>query len=64
MMTLKRFWKEEFDILEVIWLIQKVWSEVIQWQFNTAWQKQCPSCIQGDRDDDPEIMRTNVYIYY
>jgi hypothetical protein len=29
-MTLKTFWKEKFDILEAIWLIQKVWSEVTQ----------------------------------
>jgi hypothetical protein len=52
-MTLKRFWKEKFDILEAIWLIQKALSEVTQRQLNSAWRKLCPSCVQGDV---PEIM--------
>ncbi|XP_023227669.1 tigger transposable element-derived protein 1-like [Centruroides sculpturatus] len=45
-MTLKTFWKEKFDILEAIRLIQKAWSEVTQRQLNSAWRKLCPSCIQ------------------
>jgi hypothetical protein len=56
MMTLKTFWKEKFDILEAIWLIQKAWSEVTQRQLNSAWRKLCPPCIQGDGDNVPEIM--------
>jgi hypothetical protein len=55
-MTLKTFWKEKFDIIEAIWLIQKAWSEVTQRQLNSAWRKLCPSCVQGDGDDVPEIV--------
>jgi hypothetical protein len=55
-MILKTFWKEKFDILEAIRLIQKAWSEVTQRQLNSAWRKLCPSCVQGDGDDIPEIM--------
>jgi hypothetical protein len=55
-MTLKTFWKEKFDILEAIWLIQKALSEVTQLQLNSTWRKHCPSCVQGDGDDVPEIM--------
>ncbi|XP_023238694.1 tigger transposable element-derived protein 1-like [Centruroides sculpturatus] len=60
MMTLKTFWKEKFDILEAIWLIQKTWSEVTKQQLNSAWRKLCPSCIQGERGDVPEITDENV----
>jgi hypothetical protein len=59
-MTLKMFWKEKFDILEAIRLIQKAWSEVTQRQLNSAWRKLCPSCVQGDGDDVPEIMDETV----
>jgi hypothetical protein len=55
-MTLKTFWKEKFDILEAIWLIQKAWSDVTQRQLNSAWRKLCPTCVQGDGDNFPEIM--------
>jgi hypothetical protein len=55
-MTLKTFWKEKFDVLEAIWLIQKAWLEVTHRQLNSAWRKLCPFCVQGDGDDVPEIM--------
>jgi hypothetical protein len=55
-MTLKTSWKENFFILEAIWLIQKSLSEVTQQQLYSAWRKMCPSCVQGDADEDPEIM--------
>jgi hypothetical protein len=54
-MTLKMFWKETFDILGAIGLIQKAWSKVNQRQLNSAWRKLCPSCVQGD-GDVPEIV--------
>ena len=57
--TLKTFWKEKFDILEAIHIIHKAWSEVMQRQLISAWQKLCPSFVQGDRGvqgDTPEIM--------
>jgi hypothetical protein len=37
-------------------LIQRAWTEVTQRQQNSAWKKLCPSCVQGDGDDVPEIM--------
>ncbi|XP_071033057.1 tigger transposable element-derived protein 1-like [Parasteatoda tepidariorum] len=58
-MTLKKFWKEKFDILEAIRIIQKAWSEVTQRQLISAWRKLCPSFVQGDggdQGDAPEIM--------
>ena len=58
-MTLKTFWKEKFDILEAIRIIQKAWSEVTQRQLISAWRKLCPSFVQGDGGDQgdiPEIM--------
>lgn len=58
-MTLKKFWKEKFDILEAIRIIQKAWSEVTQRQLISAWRKLCPSFVQGDggdQGDTPEIM--------
>ncbi|GFT23781.1 tigger transposable element-derived protein 1 [Trichonephila clavipes] len=57
--TLKKFWKEEFDILEAIRMIQKAWSEVTQRQLISARQKLCPSFVQGDggdQGDTPEIL--------
>ncbi|GFQ70549.1 tigger transposable element-derived protein 1 [Trichonephila clavata] len=57
-MTLKKFWKEKFDILEAIGIIQKA-SEVTQRQLISAWRKLCPSFVQGDggdQEDTPEIM--------
>ncbi|GFS39896.1 tigger transposable element-derived protein 1 [Trichonephila inaurata madagascariensis] len=47
-MTLKKFWKEKFDILEAIRIIQKAWSEVTQRQLISAWRKLCPSFVQVD----------------
>ncbi|XP_071039891.1 tigger transposable element-derived protein 1-like [Parasteatoda tepidariorum] len=58
-MTSKKFWKEKFDILEAIRIIQKAWSEVTQRQLISAWRKLCPSFVQGDggdQGDTPEIM--------
>ncbi|GFR27834.1 tigger transposable element-derived protein 1 [Trichonephila clavata] len=55
-MTLKKFWKEKFDILGAI---RKAWSEVPQRQLISAWWKLCPSFVQGngcDQGDTPEIM--------
>ncbi|GFX87308.1 tigger transposable element-derived protein 1-like protein [Trichonephila clavipes] len=54
----KKFWKEKFDILEAIRIIQKAWSEDTQRQLISAWWKLCPSFAQGDggdQGDTPEI---------
>ncbi|GFX59082.1 tigger transposable element-derived protein 1 [Trichonephila clavipes] len=58
-MTLKKFWKEKFDNLKAIRIIQREWSKVKQRQLISAWRKLFSSFVQGDggdQGDTSEVM--------
>ena len=55
-MTIKRFRKEEFDIVEAIRLIQAAWSQVSQKTLNCAWKALVPDFVQGETADDTKIV--------
>ncbi|GFY27878.1 uncharacterized protein TNCV_243431 [Trichonephila clavipes] len=51
----QKIFKEKFEILEAISIIQKAWSEVTHRQLISACRKLCPSFVQEDECDQGDI---------
>ncbi|XP_023210348.1 tigger transposable element-derived protein 1-like [Centruroides sculpturatus] len=56
-MTVRKFWKEKFDVLVAIRLIQKAWGEVKQKTLNSAWKRLVPEWIQEEPAEDTEVVQ-------
>ncbi|GFQ87525.1 tigger transposable element-derived protein 1 [Trichonephila clavata] len=62
-MTIRMFWKEKFDILLAIRLIQKAWEEVSQRTLISAWKMLVPSWIQEEAVvDDTEVVKDIITV--
>lgn len=61
-MTVKRFWKEEFDVVEAIRLTQKGWDQVTQRTLNSAWWDLIPAFVRGEATNDAEIIQEIVSV--
>ena len=48
-LTLREFWKDHFNILHCINLVDKAWNEVSHRTLRSAWKKLWPSCV-AERD--------------
>ncbi|XP_023238521.1 tigger transposable element-derived protein 1-like isoform X3 [Centruroides sculpturatus] len=46
-LTLRDFWKDHYDILHCLRIIDKAWREVSLWSMNSAWKKLYPDCISA-----------------
>ncbi|XP_067132611.1 tigger transposable element-derived protein 1-like [Centruroides vittatus] len=56
-MTVQKFWKEKFDVLVAIRLIQKVWGEVVQKTLNSAWKRLVPEWTQEEPAEDTDVVQ-------
>nr|XP_020633897.1 tigger transposable element-derived protein 1-like isoform X5 [Pogona vitticeps] len=56
-LTLREFWKEHFNVLHCIRLIDKAWQDVATQTLNSAWKKLWPECAA---DDDAEWIDAQV----
>ncbi|GFR30498.1 tigger transposable element-derived protein 1 [Trichonephila clavata] len=62
-MTIRMFWKEKFDILLAIRLIQKAWEEVSQRTLISVWKMLVPSWIQEEAVvDDTEVVKDIITV--
>ncbi|XP_026547967.1 tigger transposable element-derived protein 1-like, partial [Notechis scutatus] len=48
-LTLREFWKNHFNIVHCLSLIDKAWEDVTYWTLNSAWKKLWPECV-AERD--------------
>nr|XP_033794861.1 tigger transposable element-derived protein 1-like [Geotrypetes seraphini] len=62
-MTVRKFWKEKFDVLMAIRLIQKAWEEVSQRTLISAWKMLVPSWTQEEAVvDDTEVVKDIITV--
>lgn len=62
-MTVRKFWKEKFDVLMAIRLIQKAWEEVSQRTLISAWKMLVPSWTQKEAVvDDTEVVKDIITV--
>ncbi|GFR12404.1 tigger transposable element-derived protein 1-like protein [Trichonephila clavata] len=62
-MTIRMFWKEKFDILLAIRLIQKAWEEVSQRTLISAWKMLVALWIQEEAVvDDTEVVKDIITV--
>lgn len=62
-MTVRKFWKEKFDVLMAIRLIQKAWEEVSQRTLISAWKMLVPSWTQKEAVvDGTEVVKDIITV--
>ncbi|XP_039608453.1 tigger transposable element-derived protein 1-like isoform X1 [Polypterus senegalus] len=44
-LTLKEFWKNHFNIVHCINLVNEAWDDVTYWTLNSPWKKLWPDCV-------------------
>nr|XP_053647234.1 tigger transposable element-derived protein 1-like [Cherax quadricarinatus] len=67
-MTLREFWRNHFNILNCISLIDKAWQGVTSRTMNSAWRKLWPECVlkkvfggfEADADDPTPVVESIV----
>ncbi|GCC36385.1 hypothetical protein chiPu_0014879 [Chiloscyllium punctatum] len=53
-LTLREFWKDHYNILHCLRIIDKAWREVSLRTMNSAWKKLWPECVAGRDFEDFE----------
>ena len=56
-MSIEQFWKEEYDILEAIKLIQKARDQVTEKALNSAWRALILNFVSEKASSDDDIVK-------